>query len=299
MHPASNAVSAPSELRVISSRRSNSAHLREIWAYRELVSGLIRKELKVRYKNSVLGFVWSMVQPVFLLAVYSVVFSIIGAGFKDFAIWLLGGLIVWTLVSTTLSTATQSVTSNQYLVSKVPFPRAVLPLSTLGSALVHFVLQILTFAAILVISRHHVDLAYLSILPVALLVTTLLLAGFALVLGAINVYARDTQHLLDLALIGLFWLNPILYEYQRMAAWFTHRGWPSWIPLLNPFSPVIITFQRAIYGTTRAGAKQLLPDESVWWYLRNLGLVGVFAIAVFLLALRWFDRAEGNFAEVI
>ena len=131
-------------------------------------------------------------------------FSILGAGFRDFAIWLLGGLIVWTLVSTTLSTATQSVTSNQYLVSKVPFPRAVLPLSTLGSALVHFVLQFLTFVVILAVSRHRVDLAYVWLLPIALLVTTVLLAAFALMLGAVNVYARDTQHLLDLALIGLF-----------------------------------------------------------------------------------------------
>ena len=299
MHSASNAASASSELRVISSRRSAPAHLREIWAYRELVSGLIRKELKVRYKNSVLGFAWSMVQPVFLLAVYSIVFSILGAGFRDFAIWLLGGLIVWTLVSTTLSTATQSVTSNQYLVSKVPFPRAMLPLSTLGSALVHFVLQFLTFVVILAVSRHRVDLAYVWLLPIALVVTTVLLAALALMLGAVNVYARDTQHLLDLALIGLFWLNPILYEYQRMVLWFTHRGLPSWIPLLNPFSSVIITFQRAIYGTPSSGTKLLLPNDGPLWYLRNLGVVGVFAVALFLLALRWFDRAEGNFAEVI
>ena len=116
---------------------------------------------------------------------------------------------------------------------------------------------------------------------------------------AVNVYARDTQHLLDLALIGLFWLNPILYEYQRMVLWFTHRGWPSWIPLLNPFSSVIITFQRAIYAAPSSGTKLLLPTDGPLWYLRNLGIVAVFAVALFLLALRWFDRAEGNFAEVI
>jgi ABC-2 type transport system permease protein len=291
-----------SELRVISSRRSIPVHLGEIWQYRELLVGLIRKELKVRYKNSVLGFAWSMIQPVFLLVVYSIVFGILGAGFKSFAIWLLCGLIVWTLVSTTLSTATQSVTGNQHLVSKVPFPRAVLPLATLGSALVHFVLQFGTFLVILGITRHHVDWSYVWLLPIAIIVTTVLLAGMALVLAATNVYARDTQHLLDLALIGMFWLNPILYEYMRAASWFSHRGWPSWMPLLNPFTGIIIVFQRAIYGVASVGTnpvRPLLPDASVWWYLRNLGIIGAFGVVIFLLGLRMFDRAEGNFAEVL
>jgi ABC-2 type transport system permease protein len=289
----------PVELRVISTRRSLPVHVAEIWRYRELLLGLIGKELKVRYKNSILGFVWSMIQPVFLLVVYSVVFGILGAGFQNFAIWLLCGLIVWTLVGTTLSTATQSVTSNQHLVSKVPFPRAVLPLATLGSALVHFVLQFATFAVILVITRHHVDLAYLWLLPIALLVTTIMLSGMSLLLAATNVYARDTQHLLDLALIGLFWLNPILYEYNRAAAWFSNRGWPSWTPLLNPFTSVIITFQRAIYGVAGVPGKPLLPDESPWWYLRNLAIMGAVGLVLFVWSMRMFDRAEGNFAEVL
>ena len=152
---------------------------------------------------------------------------------------------------------------------------------------------------VLAVTRHHVDFGFVWLLPIALIVATLLLAALALMLGAVNVYARDTQHLLDLALLGMFWLNPILYEYHRMATWFTNRGWPSWIPLLNPFASIIITFQRAIYGTTTAGSKQLLPSDGPLWYLRNLAVVGVFAFALFLLALRWFDRAEGNFAEVI
>ncbi|MEI8237860.1 MAG: ABC transporter permease [Actinomycetota bacterium] len=289
----------PAELRVISTRRSLRVHLSEIWQYRELLVGLIRKELKVRYKNSVLGFAWSMIQPAFLLAVYSLVFSILGAGFKSFAIWLLCGLIVWTLISTALATATQSVTANQHLVSKVPFPRAVLPLATLGSALVHFVLQFFTFGMILLITWHAVDVRYLWLLPIAVLVTTVLLAGMALLLAAVNVYARDTQHLLDLALIALFWCQPILYQYARASVWFQSRGWPSGMMLLNPFTSIIITFQRAIYGMSSVDGKALLPEGSPWWYLRNLIVVGAFGVALLVLALRLFDRAEGNFAEAL
>jgi ABC-2 type transport system permease protein len=287
------------ELRIISAHRSLRAHIAEIWEYRELLDGLIRKELKVRYKNSVLGFVWSMVQPVFLLGVYTMVFSILGAGFDDFPIWLLCGLVPWTLVSTTLSTATTSVVSNQGLVSKVPFPRAVLPLATLGSALVHFVLQMGAFAIVLLVVWHPIAWSYLWLLPIALLVISMLLAGLSLLLAVLNVYARDTQHLLELALVAMFWANPIVYQYERAATWFKDQGFPGWLPLLNPFTSVITTFQRAIYGTSRVGTTQLLPEVSQWWYLRNLGIVGVASVGLMLLGLVLFDRAEGNFAEVL
>jgi len=290
---------ASSELRIISARRSIPAHLGEIWAFRELLGGLIRKELKVRYKNSVLGFAWSMAQPVFLLVVYSFVFSILGAGFDGFAIWLLCGLVVWTLVSTTLLTSVQSITLNSNLVGKVPFPRAVLPLATFGSALVHFGLQFGTFAVIVLIAQHPVDLAYLWLLPIAVVVLSALLAAGALLLSVANVHARDTQHLLELALVAIFWINPIVYEYERAAQWFVDHDQPASMMLINPLTSIIITFQRAIYGEASVNGRPLLPDESVWWYLRNLCVVGAIAAALLALALWIFDRAEGNLAEVL
>lgn len=287
------------ELRVISARRSLRVHVAEIWEYRELLDGLIRKELKVRYKNSVLGFLWSMVQPVFLLGVYTLVFSILGAGFDNFPIWLLCGLVPWTLVSTTLSTSATAVVVNQHLVSKVPFPRAVLPLATLGSAVVHFLLQMLAFGVVLLVVWHPIAWGYLWLLPLALVATALLLSGMSLLLAVLNVYARDTQHLLELALVAMFWANPILYQYERAAEWFKNEGLPGWLPLLNPFTSIITTFQRTIYGTASAGDTQLLPEVSQWWYARNLGLVSLLGIGLLLLGLHIFDRAEGNFAEVL
>jgi ABC-2 type transport system permease protein len=288
-----------SELRIISARRSIPAHIAEIWAFRELLGGLIRKELKVRYKNSVLGFAWSMAQPVFLLVVYSFVFSILGAGFDGFAIWLLCGLVVWTLVSTTLVTSVQSITVNANLVGKVPFPRAVLPLAAFGSALVHFALQFGTFAVIVLVAQHPIDAAYIWLLPIAIVALSALLAAGSLLLSVANVHARDTQHLLELALIAMFWANPIVYEYERAAQWFTEHDLPSSLMLLNPLTSVIITFQRAIYGEASVGDRPLLPDESVWWYLRNLCIVGAVSVALLAFALWLFDRAEGSLAEVV
>lgn len=292
---------------VVGKRRRLGTHLSEIVAYRELLAGLIRKELKVRYKNSILGFVWSMIQPVFLLAVYSVVFSILGEAFERFPIWLLCGLIMWNFISTCFSTSVQSITANAYLVSKVRFPRAILPLSTVGAAAVHLALQLGAFSLVLAISRHPVDWAFMWLLLPATITAVLLCCAGALFLSAANVRARDTQHLLDLALLGWFWLTPIIYTWQRSAGWLTGRGLSTSLALINPVTSIVITFQRAIYGTNAVQMSvkgtdevqtvQLLPNAGQLWYLRNLAIVAAVSVALFCLALNYFDRAEANFAE--
>jgi ABC-2 type transport system permease protein len=284
---------------VVGQRRALLTHLREIWEYRELLGGLIRKELKVRYKSSALGFVWSMIQPVFLLVVYSVVFSVLGAGFADFGIWLLCGLIVWNFVSTTLQTSTQAITANAFLVGKVRFPRAVLPLAATGAAAVHLLLQMVAFGIVIAVVRHPVDWSYMWLLPFAGLALVVLCSALALVLAALNVYARDTQHLLDLAILGWFWLTPILYQYERVAAWLEARDVPGWLALLNPLTPIVITFQRAIYGVASVDGLPLVPDEGQLWYLGTVGIVAAFGVVAVLVALQLFDRAEGNFAEAL
>ena len=289
----------PNGMRLIAARRSLPAQFRDVWLYRELVGGLVTRELKVRYKNSALGFLWSMAQPVFLLVVYTAVFSILGAGFENFAVWVMSGLIVWTLLATSLTTSAQSVTSNSYLVSKVTFPRIILPLSTSGSALVHFALQLATLGVILLVAGHDVAWSELWLLPLAIVVVVVLCAALGSLLSVVNVYARDTQHLLDLLMVAWFWATPIIYQYERTTAWLAERSLPTWLPLLNPMTPVVTAFQRAVYGTNAAGDRLLLPDVGTWWYARNLGIVGIASMLLLAIAFRLFDRAEGNFAEVL
>jgi ABC-2 type transport system permease protein len=298
----SEAIRAPSgvpELRLMSARRSVPAHLREISRYRELIGMLTRKELTVRYQHSVLGFTWSMIQPLFLLVVYTVVFAILGAGFARFAIWVLCGLLVWTLVSTSLLTATQSITSNASLVGKVKFPRAVLPLSSVGAALVHFCLQSIAFAFILLVTRHPVAWEYVWLIPIAVATCLVMCAALALLLAPLNVYARDTVHLLELLVLGWFWVTPILYQYERAASWFSNHGLGEWILLINPATPIVITVQRAIYGAAVVDDLPLLPDEGPLWYLGVLGVTAVVWAAVLALALRAFDRADVHLAETL
>jgi ABC-2 type transport system permease protein len=273
------------------------AHTVEILRYRELLLMLVRKELTVRYKNSVIGFVWSMIQPIFFLVVYTAVFAILGAGFANFPIWVLCGLLVWTLISSSLVTSTVSITSNAALVGKVRFPRAVLPLASVGGAIVHFVLQFVAFAIVLVVMRHGVAWDYMWLLPFALLTAVVLSTTFALLLAPSNVFARDTAHLLELLVLGWFWATPVLYYFEKQAEWLGSQGVPGWVPYLNPATPVVITFQRALYGRDHAGDLSLLPSHSPWWYLALLLATSAGWALVGYGAMRLFDRAETNLAE--
>jgi ABC-2 type transport system permease protein len=276
----------------------------EIWRYRELLVAFSRTELKVKYKNSVLGFAWSMLNPALYLAVYWVVFDLIlGTGIPNFPIFLLSGILVWNLFATSLSSATGSVVANAGLVRKVAFPREILPLASVGAALVHFFLQAIVLVMALVVFQYQVAWSYVPLVPVALFALLFFVAALGILMGSVNVYLRDTAHFIDLALIAWFFMTPIVYPYETVAQ---KLGSKSWLYLLNPVTDIVLTFQRAIYGqvsgtTTSNGVKtvtKILPQGvDQWWYLWHLGLVIVASAALFVAALSVFGRAEGNFAE--
>lgn len=299
-------VSGP-DLQIVAPRQPISGHLRDLWGFRELFGQLVKKELKVRYKSSALGFLWSMLNPLFLLAVYTVVFSILGASFSYFSIWLLTGLLAWNFYSAALMQGTHAITGNSYLVAKVRFPREILPLASVGAALTHFFLQAAVLIGVLLAIWYPVDWAFVWLVVPAMVVLIVLAAALAVMLSALNVYARDTGHLLELLMLAWFFLTPILYPYQLVATKLDGKGWPHWLGLLNPVTSIIIAIQRGVYGhaavvadkTVGGTTTSLLPDESQWWYLRNVGVVGILAVVLFLLAIKFFDKAEGNFAEVM
>ncbi len=276
-----------------------------VWRYRELLVSLVRKELKIKYKNSALGFVWSLLNPALYLVVFYIVFQVfLKNGIPYFAIFLLAGLLPWNLYGVALGAATASITSNASLVTKVWFPREILPLAAIGAGLVHFALQTLVLFAALLLFRYPPAWTYLPLIPLALFTLVLLLAAFSVGLAAINVYARDTQHLLELALLAWFWMTPIVYPYRQVA------DRVGSLFLLNPLTPIVITFQRAIYNKTDVVSRpkgggppsviHVLPPHADWlWYTRNLGIVIVISSLMLLGALAIFGRLEDNFAEEI
>jgi ABC-2 type transport system permease protein len=289
----------PPERAEVSARPGPIRRLLDLWTYRELLGTLVRKELKVKYKNSALGFVWSLLNPMLYLVVFYLVFTyFIPAAIPYFPIFLLSGLLPYNLFSAGLGGGTTSIVGNTSLVTKVWFPREILPLASIGAALVHFGLQLAVLAAALVFFRYQPSWTYLPLIVPALLTLLVLVAALAIFLAAINVYARDTQHLLELVLLAWFWMTPIVYVYAQV-----QEKVGNWA-LLNPLTPIVITMQRAIWGThvvqIASGRKvPAVPDASQWWYLRNLGLVMALSVVLLLVAFRIFGRLEDGFAENI
>jgi ABC-2 type transport system permease protein len=299
--PVAHASRGVPDARVVRPRTPVIKRFRRIVEYHELLVGMTRKELKVKYKNSVLGFFWSMLNPALTLVVFYVVFQIfLKSGIPVFAIYLLSGVLVWNLFSTALPGATQSVVINAPLVKKVAFPREVLALASVGAALVHFFLQSIVLLLALLIFRYPVSGHFSLLIVPALLTLLLFVSALGILLSAINVYLRDTQHLLELLLLAWFWMTPIVYQYRLVA---DRLKGNSWLMFLNPLTAITVSFQRAIYN--RVEAKQavgppihILPStNSLWWYLERLGIVAAISLVLLYVAMTVFSRLEGNFAE--
>jgi ABC-type polysaccharide/polyol phosphate export permease len=282
------------------------ARFREVLRTRELLMNMIRKDLKVRYKNSALGFLWSMVNPALYLLVFYVVFTyFLPNNIPKFHLYLLAGLLPWALFSSSLIQSTGSVISNGDLIKKVYFPRELLPLSSIGAALFHFMLQLLVLAVFVIASRHGVSAEAIVLLPLALLAQLLVLFGFGLMFSSLNVKARDMQYLVELALLPLFWLTPIVYPAGQIAERLATKNILGLslldIYLANPLTRVVLAFQRGIYGATPpivdGRSIDVLIRAPLSWYLQGIGVAAL--VGLVLIGLGWwiFSRLEGDFAE--
>jgi ABC-2 type transport system permease protein len=272
--------------------------IQEIWQSRELLGLLVRREVKARYKNSSLGVVWSLFRPlVQLLIYYFAIGQILGAArlIPDFAIFVFIGLTVWSLFSEIVSGSTTALISNAGLVKKVYLPREIFPLSAVGGAIFNFAVQLaVLLAAIAILSTFPLD-ARLLFAPLALVTLLVFSVAVGLVLSAVNVYLRDTEHLVEIALVILFWLSPIVYSFT-----FVHTalngGWLEQLYLANPVTLAVIGMQRALWnaGSTATGAlEQDWPDN-----LELRLLVALVASLVLLwIAQRIFSRLQGSFAQ--
>lgn len=260
---------------------------------------LVRKELKVKYTASVLGTIWSLLNPVVFLAVFTFVSIVLTEGMDDFPVFLLSGLLAWNLFSVSLTSGAQSVLANANLVKKVAFPREVLPLATIGVALVDFVLQSLVFLAFMVVFGYGFTLDVVWLYPLAFIALLTFTTAVTLWVSAMNVRYRDVQHLLSLALLVWFWLTPIVYPVgpvSRAHVFTGDLGHVYWaIYLANPVTWIVAGFQRALYHSGDA-ATMLAGFSDV---ALALGITVALAVSTLLLWLTWrlFFSLSGDFAE--
>ncbi len=298
--------------RVVAARVSLSQRLVELWRSRELFVFLVRKEIKVRYKNSFLGFLWSMLNPALTLAVFYVLFTFfLPNGIPKFVIYMFSAMLVWNLFQTAVLGATSTIVNNAGIVKKVSFPREILALASVGSAFMFFLFQSIVLLIFMVAFWHRPDWGAIWLLVPAIAAIMVFAAALAVFLSAVNVYLRDTQHLVEVLLMAWFWAIPGIYPYAgRVQQGLFHHSIfriPGthliWLYFANPVTPVVMTFQRIFYNIPHAISTishtpvPVMATYGIGWYLSSCLIVLGVSLVLLLGALVVFGRLEGNFAE--
>ena len=264
----------------------------------ELLTELVRKDLKVKYKNSALGFIWSLANPLLYLAVFTLVFDkLLKNGIEAFPVLFMSGFLVWNFFNLATLSGTGSVVGNANLVRKVRFPRVVLPLSSVGFAGVHFVLQLGVLLVVLALFYRDAFGPQLVLLVPALAVVLVFATAMALLASALNVRFRDVEHLLEVILLAWFWLTPIVYPVTFVRDQMAGSPWLFRLYMANPMAGVVTAMQRAIYVHPVTGGRQILPSGGYGFYLTWLGVGGAIALALLAVGLWTFRRLQADFAE--
>lgn len=253
---------------------------------------LVRRDLKARYKDSALGFFWSTARPLIQLAIYFVVMGqFLGAAqsIPDFAVYVFTGLSAIGLFTEILTGATSSILSNGGLVKKVYLPREIFPLSSVGSALFNFGIQlVILVGATFLVGKPPFHLEFLYFIP-SLLVLVVYGTALGLLLSAVNVYLRDTQYLVEVVTMLLFWASPVVYSWEMVRKLIVS-------PILlevytnNPLTLAVLGFQRAFWV---AGEAHEWPGQM----MLRLGVALVIGLVMLVFCHRAFVRLQGNFAQ--
>ncbi len=277
-----------------------SGSLKELARYRELLYNLVTKEIRVKYKNSFLGFMWSLVNPLMMLVVFYVAFGIIfklrSAGIQYYPFFLMTGILAWNFFSNSLSQAVGSIVANGVLVKKIYFPREVLPLSYVGSAGFHFLLQELVLLVFLLGFRVPLT-PWLAVFPLVMALEVLFITGMVLWLSSLNVFFRDVQHFTEIALMAWFWMTPVIYPISYMLD--ALPRWATRLYLLNPMAHIILLYQHIVYNSAHnAPGGGGSPGAA---YISPWGIAGTALLSLSLTALGYlyFKSREGRFAEFI
>ncbi len=296
--------------RIVSAQVGLRERMAALWQSRELLVFLTRKELKVRYQASVLGFLWSMLNPAIVLLTYYLVFKVfLRSPIPNFALMLFSGLVVWNLFSIGVQSASTSVVGSAGIVKKVAFPREVLPLAQVGVAVFFFALQVV----VLVIFCFAVHVAptwtYLPLVVFGFVDLVVLTAGLALLLSGLTVKLRDLEHLTLVLMQAWFWLVPIVYPFASTLYDRFHGSarWIVWLYLADPVVPIILIFQRTFWGKLAwtappapKGQQPGNPLEIHFTYVTYgllLGAVLVGSVLIFWLGMVVFGKVEADFAE--
>lgn len=253
--------------------------IREIYSYREMIKSFVRRDLRGRYQGSFLGFLWTFINPLLQLVVYSIVFStILRAGIDKYYLFLFVALIPWLFFANSVTGGSMAIISQKDMVKKIYFPREVLPIAHVTSSFINMLLTFIVIFIVIIFSGTPLNpLALLCLIPVWI-VEYILALGMAFLTSAITVYMRDMEHILSILIMAWQYLTPVLYSDDMIPE--KYRA----IYNLNPMTPVIRAYRTILYDSR-------VPDLST--------LLSAFAMGMIVLVLGWivFSALKKRFAE--
>jgi lipopolysaccharide transport system permease protein len=256
--------------------------LKEIWQYRELLYFFSWRDLKVRYKQTAIGILWAIFQPFITMVVFSIFFGGLAKMPSDnvpYPIFVYTGLLFWQFFSTSLTEVSNCLVSNQNIITKVYFPRLILPISTTVTKFVDFLIASVILVGLMIYYGYLPNLDGLLILPLLLLVTFMAAIGLGLFLAAINVKYRDVRYILPFFIQMMLFVTPVIYPASI-------AGKYSKILALNPMTGVISTARATVLSTT--------PVD--WLLLLTSGLV---CLIILVVGIIYFKKTEKQFADII
>lgn len=277
--------------------RSVVVAIREVTGYRELLVNLTRRELRSRFRRSFLGWGWSFMQPALMTAVYALVLGTFlkakpdpgdPSGIDTFAFFLLSGVIPWSFFSGGLSAAIGSVANAGGLITRVWFPRELLPMSSILALGVSMLIELSVLATVISVFHQVFLIHLLPVLLVLVLLEALFTAGFAFWLSACNVKFKDVEYLTSVLLLAYFYITPVLYSSNLVPDTAVFGSSITWrdISLANPMARFMMAYRNVLYDVRLPGFETML------W------LVG-WSVSVFFLGLRFFARRADRFAEAM
>ena len=251
---------------------------KELYNYRELLKTNIKKEIRGKYKGSWLGILWTFLNPLLMLAVYSFVFPyILRVDVENYTIFMIVALIPWNFFTAAVQSGTGSVVANGNILKKVYFPREIIPISITTSQLVNFLITCIIMFAFIIFSGVGFSI-HLLLFPLLVLIQYVLTLAITFVLSAITVFVRDIDHFVSVILMLGFYATPIVYQANMLPEKF------QWVLKLNPMAQLIETYRAILYYHE-------MPD----WTM--IGIWGVLSIILLVLGYAIFKKLEKSFVE--
>ncbi len=270
--------------------------VQELWLYRELIGNIVLRDLRTRYKSSALGYVWTQLAPLLLMLIFLIVFTVlIPSNIAQFPVFLIVALLPWNYTAEAVSGGSRSIIDNAHLIKKVFFPREVLPLASVFSALVNFVLSLPMMLVVMAITQLlatgtiNFSLTFLY-MPIIVVIQTIFLMGLVMFLSTLAVFWRDTTHLIGILLQFWFFLTPIFYSLDTLGGEDVARV----VRWLNPMASIVDFYRDILYGNTVYGTMIPTPGLPATDSVLRVLVTSLLTLAI---GYWFFQRNSGQFGE--